>query len=134
MNFIFNSNNKSIILYTIVQKNYWILKLPWRQNNIFATNIYNVNYFRIKIQQGVKVERGDISYSEESLDKNLDVFISYRRSNGAQLASLLKVNINKDYLVLILNSEEYLKLLCCLKCNVSNEISNLTKINKKYVS
>lgn len=48
---------------------------------------------RIKIQQSVKVERGDISFSEESLDKNLDVFISYRRSNGSQLASLLKVHL-----------------------------------------
>lgn len=26
--------------------------------------------------------------------KNLDVFISYRRSNGSQLASLLKVHLN----------------------------------------
>ena len=57
---------------------------------------------RIKIQQGVKVERGDISYSEESLDKNLDVFVSYRRSNGSQLASLLKVHLElRDYTVFL---------------------------------
>ena len=57
---------------------------------------------RIKIQQGVKVERGDISYSEESLDKTLDVFVSYRRSNGSQLASLLKVHLElRDYTVFL---------------------------------
>ena len=57
---------------------------------------------RLKIQQGVKVERGDISYSEEMLDKNNDVFISYRRSNGSQLASLLKVHLElKDYTVFL---------------------------------
>lgn len=48
---------------------------------------------RLKIQHEVKRQRGDFSYSEESLDKNLDVFISYRRSNGSQLASLLKVHL-----------------------------------------
>lgn len=50
---------------------------------------------RLKIQQGVKVERGEFSITDEngSIDKNLDVFISYRRSNGSQLASLLKVHL-----------------------------------------
>lgn len=51
---------------------------------------------RIKILQGVKVERGEFSLvdlDERSLDKTLDVFISYRRSNGSQLASLLKVHL-----------------------------------------
>jgi hypothetical protein len=57
---------------------------------LFECGITN-KIHRLKIQQGVKVERGDISYSEESLDKSLDVFVSYRRSNGSQLASLLKV-------------------------------------------
>lgn len=28
----------------------------------------------------------------ENMDKTLDVFVSYRRSNGSQLASLLKVS------------------------------------------
>ena len=39
------------------------------------------------------MERGDVSIVDDSnsLDKSLDVFISYRRSNGSQLASLLKV-------------------------------------------
>ncbi len=49
---------------------------------------------RLKIQQGVKVERGDFSITDESkCEKTLDVFISYRRSNGSQLASLLKVHL-----------------------------------------
>jgi hypothetical protein len=49
---------------------------------------------RLKILQGVKVERGDFSITDESsFDKSLDVFISYRRSNGSQLASLLKVHL-----------------------------------------
>lgn len=50
---------------------------------------------RIKIQRGVKVERGEFSISDEGsfIEKTLDVFISYRRSNGCQLASLLKVHL-----------------------------------------
>jgi len=50
----------------------------------------------LKILQGIKMERGEISFSPDdchSLDKSLDVFISYRRSNGSQLASLLKVHL-----------------------------------------
>lgn len=34
-----------------------------------------------------------VNSSEENLDKSLDVFVSYRRSNGSQLASLLKVHL-----------------------------------------
>ena len=49
---------------------------------------------RLKIQQGVKMEQGEFSITDESnIDKRLDVFISYRRSNGSQLASLLKVHL-----------------------------------------
>ena len=50
---------------------------------------------RLKIQQGVRIERGDPSIADEggSVEKTLDVFISYRRSNGSQLASLLKVHL-----------------------------------------
>ena len=41
------------------------------------------------------MERGEVALTDEcdSLEKNLDVFISYRRSNGSQLASLLKVHL-----------------------------------------
>lgn len=59
---------------------------------------------RIKIIQGVKdtTRHEDLSYSEESLEKNLDVFISYRRSNGSQLASLLKVHLElRNYTVFL---------------------------------
>ena len=50
---------------------------------------------RLKILQGVKMERGEVSFSDDcnTFEKNLDVFISYRRSNGSQLASLLKVHL-----------------------------------------
>jgi hypothetical protein len=52
---------------------------------------------RLKILQGVKVERGEFTLPEDcdvgTIDKTLDVFISYRRSNGSQLASLLKVHL-----------------------------------------
>jgi hypothetical protein len=33
------------------------------------------------------------SHNDDSIDKTLDVFVSYRRSNGSQLASLLKVHL-----------------------------------------
>ena len=57
---------------------------------------------RLKIQHGVRIERGDLSSSEELMDKSNDVFISYRRSNGSQLASLLKVHLEvKDYSVFL---------------------------------
>ena len=50
---------------------------------------------RLKIAQGIRIERGEFSSVDENvnLDKSLDVFISYRRSNGSQLASLLKVHL-----------------------------------------
>jgi len=51
---------------------------------------------RIKIGRGVKVERGEFSSITDEgsyIDKTQDVFISYRRSNGSQLASLLKVHL-----------------------------------------
>jgi hypothetical protein len=62
---------------------------------LFETGIKN-KIHRLKIQQGVKVERGEFSSPEDvdgKIDKTLDVFISYRRSNGSQLASLLKVHL-----------------------------------------
>ncbi|GLH04047.1 Sterile alpha and TIR motif-containing protein 1 [Gryllus bimaculatus] len=40
-----------------------------------------------------KMESGLTSASDTNLDKSLDVFVSYRRSNGSQLASLLKVHL-----------------------------------------
>ncbi|CAH1713690.1 unnamed protein product [Aphis gossypii] len=44
----------------------------------------------------------DTSSYEENMNKNLDVFISYRRSTGSQLASLLKVHLQlRGYSVFI---------------------------------
>lgn len=47
---------------------------------------------RLRILNSVKnLENSLPSSSEENMAKTLDVFVSYRRSNGSQLASLLKV-------------------------------------------
>lgn len=49
---------------------------------------------RIRIMQGMKAQESpSTGPSEENIDKSLDVFVSYRRSNGSQLASLLKVHL-----------------------------------------
>ncbi|XP_021941773.1 sterile alpha and TIR motif-containing protein 1 isoform X3 [Zootermopsis nevadensis] len=52
---------------------------------------------RLRILDSIKskyLENGLSNSCEESLDKSLDVFVSYRRSNGSQLASLLKVHLH----------------------------------------
>ncbi|XP_012157277.1 sterile alpha and TIR motif-containing protein 1 isoform X5 [Ceratitis capitata] len=49
---------------------------------------------RLRILNAVKnLENSLPSSSEENMAKTLDVFVSYRRSNGSQLASLLKVHL-----------------------------------------
>lgn len=49
---------------------------------------------RFRILEGIRqLEKGMENPSEDNLDKTLDVFVSYRRSNGSQLASLLKVHL-----------------------------------------
>ncbi|XP_063620717.1 NAD(+) hydrolase sarm1-like isoform X5 [Cydia splendana] len=49
---------------------------------------------RLQILNAIKVYESTLpSKGEENLEKNLDVFVSYRRSNGSQLASLLKVHL-----------------------------------------
>ncbi|XP_034480546.1 sterile alpha and TIR motif-containing protein 1-like isoform X1 [Drosophila innubila] len=49
---------------------------------------------RLRILNSVKnLENSLPSSSEENMAKTLDVFVSYRRSNGSQLASLLKVHL-----------------------------------------
>ncbi|XP_050726423.1 NAD(+) hydrolase sarm1-like isoform X6 [Eriocheir sinensis] len=47
---------------------------------------------RQKLRSSIQNENGQLQDSS-SLDKTLDVFISYRRSNGSHLASLLKVDL-----------------------------------------
>lgn len=47
---------------------------------------------RLRILNSLKSMESTLAMStEENMDKTLDVFVSYRRSNGSQLASLLKV-------------------------------------------
>ncbi|XP_044267301.1 NAD(+) hydrolase sarm1 isoform X2 [Tribolium madens] len=49
---------------------------------------------RFRIMEGIRqLENGLANLNEDNLDKSLDVFVSYRRSNGSQLASLLKVHL-----------------------------------------
>ncbi|XP_026744380.1 sterile alpha and TIR motif-containing protein 1 isoform X1 [Trichoplusia ni] len=49
---------------------------------------------RLRILNAIKEYENSLpSKGEENMEKNLDVFVSYRRSNGSQLASLLKVHL-----------------------------------------
>ncbi|XP_018577432.1 sterile alpha and TIR motif-containing protein 1 [Anoplophora glabripennis] len=50
---------------------------------------------RYRIMEGIRqLENGLANgLNEDNMDKSLDVFVSYRRSNGSQLASLLKVHL-----------------------------------------
>ncbi|XP_053690343.1 NAD(+) hydrolase sarm1 isoform X3 [Sabethes cyaneus] len=49
---------------------------------------------RVRILNAIKSNETISSLtSEKNTEKNLDVFVSYRRSNGSQLASLLKVHL-----------------------------------------
>lgn len=49
---------------------------------------------RLRILDAIRMQENCLANcSEENLDKSLDVFVSYRRSNGSQLASLLKVHL-----------------------------------------
>lgn len=50
---------------------------------------------RLRIMSAIRaqLDKCSTNNSEENLDKSLDVFVSYRRSNGSQLASLLKVHL-----------------------------------------
>ncbi|XP_063841953.1 NAD(+) hydrolase sarm1-like isoform X8 [Scylla paramamosain] len=56
---------------------------------------------RQKLRHSILNETGQLQ-DTSSLDKTLDVFISYRRSNGSHLASLLKVDLQlRDFSVFI---------------------------------
>ncbi|XP_031338896.1 sterile alpha and TIR motif-containing protein 1 isoform X2 [Photinus pyralis] len=49
---------------------------------------------RLRIMEAIRALENGLSYlNDDSMDKSLDVFVSYRRSNGSQLASLLKVHL-----------------------------------------
>ncbi|KAG7176245.1 Sterile alpha and TIR motif-containing protein 1-like [Homarus americanus] len=61
----------------------------------------NNSIHRQRIRDIILNESGQLQ-DANSLDKTLDVFISYRRSNGSQLASLLKVHMQlKEFSVFI---------------------------------
>ncbi|XP_017074001.1 NAD(+) hydrolase sarm1 isoform X2 [Drosophila eugracilis] len=69
--------------------------LPHVNEDMLMTecNIQN-SIHRLRILNAVKnLENSLPSSSEENMAKTLDVFVSYRRSNGSQLASLLKVHL-----------------------------------------
>ncbi|CAG0922906.1 unnamed protein product, partial [Notodromas monacha] len=69
-----------------------MLKSITEEQLLYECSVAN-SIHRLRILDAIRNECNLISTSEESLDKNLDVFISYRRSNGSQLASLLKVHM-----------------------------------------
>lgn len=49
---------------------------------------------RLRIIEGIRaLENNMTCLNEDNHNKSLDVFVSYRRSNGSQLASLLKVHL-----------------------------------------
>ncbi|XP_045615457.1 NAD(+) hydrolase sarm1 isoform X5 [Procambarus clarkii] len=67
---------------------------------ITECGIYN-SIHRQRIRDTILNDSGQLQ-DANSLDKTLDVFISYRRSNGSQLASLLKVHMQlKEFSVFI---------------------------------
>ncbi|KAK4307576.1 hypothetical protein Pmani_020660 [Petrolisthes manimaculis] len=67
---------------------------------ISECGIYN-SIHRQRIRDAITNDSGQLQ-DASSLDKTLDVFISYRRSNGSQLASLLKVHMQlKEFSVFI---------------------------------
>ena len=60
------------------------------QNECGITN----SIHRLKIMECVNSLDYNMNMNSDQIsDKNLDVFVSYRRSNGSQLASLLKVHL-----------------------------------------
>jgi len=86
--------------YTYAMLNAGIDKcaLPHVNEDMLMTEcgIHN-SIHRLRILNAVKnLENSLPSSSEENMAKTLDVFVSYRRSNGSQLASLLKVRILDD--------------------------------------
>ncbi|XP_070070937.1 NAD(+) hydrolase sarm1 isoform X7 [Drosophila takahashii] len=83
--------------YTYAMLNAGIDKcaLPHVNEDMLMTEcgIHN-SIHRLRILNAVKnLENSLPSSSEENMAKTLDVFVSYRRSNGSQLASLLKVHL-----------------------------------------
>lgn len=95
-NFLF-SIGPEYSIYTYSMLNAGVDKESLRNLNedqlVAECGIHN-SIHRMRILNMVKgIETSLSQLSEETLDKTLDVFVSYRRSNGSQLASLLKVHL-----------------------------------------
>lgn len=73
------------------------LKYITEDQLIAECGIHN-SIHRLRILNSLKSMESTLALStEENMDKTLDVFVSYRRSNGSQLASLLKVRFWRDF-------------------------------------
>jgi len=73
----------------------------------------NNGIHRMKIIEGAKrltslvsTPMSGFDYADSPFEKSMDVFISYRRSNGSQLASLLKVHLQLRGLTVFLDIEK----------------------------
>ncbi|XP_037092455.1 NAD(+) hydrolase sarm1-like isoform X3 [Pollicipes pollicipes] len=78
-----------LMLTSGVDKDY--LRYLNNEQLLYECNVTN-SIHRLQIQQAIKNESAPPE-PEDDLSKTLDCFISYRRSNGSQLASLLKVHL-----------------------------------------
>ncbi|XP_055385497.1 NAD(+) hydrolase sarm1 isoform X2 [Condylostylus longicornis] len=64
------------------------------EDQLFAECSITNSIHRLRILNALKSQESNyVNASEDNLEKILDVFVSYRRSNGSQLASLLKVHL-----------------------------------------
>ena len=88
-----------------------------KKESCFAEDISNVVISQAQLQSisnGLERQDAVLDHSMSSklkdydtLEKTLDVFISYRRSNGSHLASLLKVNLEIRQLSVFLDVERF---------------------------
>ncbi|KAJ8983243.1 hypothetical protein NQ317_011652 [Molorchus minor] len=78
---------------------------------------------RYRIMDGIRQleNRLESGLNEDSMDKSLDVFVSYRRSNGSQLASLLKVHLQLRGFSVFIDVESI-----SAGCNIIPIIDNFT--------
>ncbi|VEN55935.1 unnamed protein product [Callosobruchus maculatus] len=87
----------SIYTYSLlnagVEKKDYLLKIS--EDQLLKECQIENSIHRYRIMEGIRqLENGlDNGLTEDNIDKPLDVFVSYRRSNGSQLASLLKVHL-----------------------------------------
>ncbi|GAB6030041.1 hypothetical protein CHUAL_005725 [Chamberlinius hualienensis] len=79
--------------YSLLQAgvNQDVLRYLTEEQLVSDCNIEN-SIHRLRILEAISGNKAS-SYLEENSNDKLDVFVSYRRSNGSQLASLLKVHL-----------------------------------------